>query len=275
MWRPVGVVGALLAAMEQLVPGVRQLLSAVASEAGTDEGLGGNELDRVRRRDIYLVRFVAPVAELAGWPANPPARLTAFLQVHLRLAGVWRTLDDLLDSTPGDDRRQLLVGRSVASSARAAAAMAQLGLGPESLERAIAITCQARREECREGLPVERIPERAAPFLVVPRVLLTPQAFGAWQAYLAAVGLLHDVHDVARDLEQGIRTLPTTWLAEVSAAREFRPDVFSTWWVRCAGELTRAIERVPRETIGPITSLLLDEASGFAAEMRPPVSRQT
>jgi hypothetical protein len=261
--------------MERLAPGVRRLLSIIASEAGADEALGSNEVDRARRRDTYLVRFVAPIAELAGWPEHPPPRLTEYLEVHLRLAGVWRTLDDLLDSAPGDDHLPELARRSVASSARAATAMTRLGLPLESLEEAIALTCATRKDECREVLTLGRIPERAAPFLVIPRALLAPRSFSAWEAYVAAIGLLHDVHDVARDLEQGIRTLPTTWLAEVSAAREFRPDVLATWWARCANELTAAIELVPRDIAGPITNLLLDEALVYAAELRQPAAPNT
>jgi hypothetical protein len=141
----------------------------------------------------------------------------------------------------------------------------------EGAEDMIRLTCEVAAGERAAPISLEGIWARASPFLIAPRYLLelSDEREGLYRAYLNLVGLLHDAHDVASDLEAGIRTLPTRWLSEIDAARVFRPDVFQSWFTRVAAELGRAIGEVRGRCADrdwPVINVLLAEAEEYRCE---------
>jgi hypothetical protein len=279
-WLPSQELHELWEKLISLRPQAMELLSAVIERVGVESPTTRAELDTENarlRRDSYLLRFVLPLAELSGWPAEIDSKLPDALSAHLLWCLTWRRIDDLVDefSQPRVDTGQ--VAETVAMTARAAALHQRVkdrhqlvGLEEES-EELLRLTCQVAEGERSAPVEIEHIWERAAPFLIVPRQLLnlSDEKEGIYRSYLNLVGLMHDAHDVARDLEAGLHTLPIQWLIEIDETRVFRPEVLQQWFSRIAIELKGASDNIRRACDGhdwPILKLLIEEADEYRRE---------
>jgi hypothetical protein len=231
---------------------------------------------QVERRDHYLLRYTVPLAEIAGWPRFKGDSLFEALAVHWMFAVSWRRLDNVLDA-PGIDPdgiaqlsidlfRTAQVYQSLITKIGDSGSFVPLEM--------ILLMSRASAEERTAALPSERIWERAAPFLIVPRSVLrlTPLQEAAYCDYLCADGLAHDIHDLADDLARGIFSLPASWLHEIDPQMAFRREVLENWSRRAAHELTVAVDRAREHDPDRRYRCLgfwLDVASAAAAELSP------
>jgi len=235
------------------------------------------------RRDAYLLRFVLPVAELAGWPSSPPPELARVLTLQLLWAMVWRRLDDVMDLVHGSPSgHDLRVGELVRSLIRALRVHGLLyPLEADRAERVAELTletCSAARQERFTPIPYDAIWRRAGPFLIVPETALklAPEKLAVYRELINLQGLVHDIHDFFDDLRNGTFTLPGSWLDAVEPARIARPDVLQRWFARASEELALAIEAC-RAAIGSrelrASRVLLVEACEVQAELEAGGSR--
>jgi len=228
------------------------------------------------RRDSYLLRFVLPLAELSGWPTQVDLKLPDALASHLLWCLTWRRIDDLVDepSQPRVNTDQVaevavMVARAAALHQRVASRYQFCDL--EGVEDLLRLTCQVAAGERSAPVAQDHIWQRASPFLIAPRYLLelTSEKERVYCSYLNLVGLLHDAHDVARDLEAGLCTLPIQWLTEIDGKRVFRPEVLQQWFTRIATELKHAIDEVRSGCVGqdwPVLNVLIAEADEYRSE---------
>lgn len=279
LWLPSQELEELWGKLTSVRPQVVELLTAVLERLRAESPATWEELataDAGLRRDSYLLRFALPLAELSGWPNEVDLKLPDALATHLLWCLTWRRIDDLVDAPPQTCANTHQVAEMAVMVARAAAFHQRVAsryqlTALEEAEGLLRLTCQIAAGERTAPVPLDHIWERASPFLIAPRYLLqlSAEKERVYCSYLNLVGLLHDAHDVARDLEAGLRTLPTQWLSEIDGARVFRPEVLQQWFTRIATELERAIDEV-RASCGsqdwPVLSVLIAEADEYRRE---------
>lgn len=279
LWLPSPELEELWAQITSVRPQVVELLSGVIGHLRVESPNTWAELEVAEarlRRDSYLLRFALPLAELSGWPTQVDLKLVDALSAHLLWCLTWRRIDDLVDLPPQTRSNTDQVGEMAVMVARAAAlhqriaSRHQLSI-PDDLEGLLRLTCQVAAGERYAPVALDHIWERASPFIIAPRYLLelSAEKERVYCSYLNLVGLLHDAHDVARDLEAGLCTLPTQWLREIDGTRAFRPEVLQRWFTRIASELKHAIDEVRDGCVGqdwPVLNVLIAEADEYQRE---------
>lgn len=279
LWLPSHELEELWGKLTRVRPQVVKLLSAVIERLRVESPRTWDELempDAGLRRDSYLLRFALPLAELSGWPTQVDLKLPDALAAHLLWCLTWRRIDDLVDEPPQTRANTHQVAEMAVMVARAAALHQRVAsryqlCALEEAEGLLRLTCQVAAGERSAPVPLDHIWERASPFLIAPRYLLelTAEKERVYCSYLNLVGLLHDAHDVARDLEAGLCTLPAQWLSEIDGKRVFRPEVLQRWFTRIATELKHAIDEVRGGCVGqdwPFLNVLIAEADEYRRE---------
>jgi|GEM_PF-2009921 len=264
-WKPIGSVDALFKRISSACPESEELLRDVEGLA-CGAGLSSDSvLQSLNRRHKYLVRFVLPVAELTGWPKIAPPDLAGWLAAHLHFIALWRVLDDVLDEPATPIMRPRKILRMLDSLALAISSLTRVGAHRVDIMGLLEATTRAAEEERVSALPLERIWQRAGPYLIVPTELLSSDALEIYRGYLNAMGLGHDIVDLPRDLELGIRTLPVKWFTDLSPDRELRPDLIQNYFWRSRFEFDNAISGL-RASIGdrfPIVLALIEDADCY------------
>jgi hypothetical protein len=216
------------------------------------------------------------LAELAGWPNRPKDKtLIGALACHFLWGCVWRTCDDVLDETALDRQG---FGRALSALVDATAATCEFSgthadyrsLGDE-LSPHISSMVIASMREFGKGLPLNRLPDRAAPFFIVPELLLNlPEA--EIDLYCHAIrldGIAHDSHDLLDDVEKGVASLPWRWMKRVDAGASFRPSVIAALFGKIDQMLGREFLVVRNLSNGrprPVLEVLLQEIDDVRRE---------
>jgi len=262
------------------VPQSATLIASVADRvAGIDHRLWDwmAQSEHSYRRDNYLIRYGLPLAELYGWPDRNDPLLVEALSVHFFWALTWRHLDNIVDSHAVDP---LEVGRLALALYRASRVHSEVALRfgipsrSDEVAELILLLCTTAHSE--RIAPVRRtdIWRRAAPFLIVPRTLLGigDEREQIYQAYINLDGLSHDIHDLLDDVSRGIKSLPSSWFAELDPQSAFRRGIVDAWFLKAAHEVAAALDQVERLMAGaPFRALrlLLQESEDLKQSLGP------
>jgi hypothetical protein len=233
------------------------------------------------RRDNYLIRHGLSLAELTGWPTEPRPKLVKGLAVHFWWAWAWRHLDNVLDREPNMSYN---VGEAAVAICRAARLQQELCWGKRDTwtfqaNLLLLLLCSVATEEHCSPLGRNEIWKRASPFFIVPRTFfcLDKRSEERYQAYINAEGLAHDIHDVLADVRLGIRSLPSSWFAEIDPNQGFRRDVVSEWFDRAERELAEVIREARALSVSRelrIVNFMINEPEELRKSLGP-YSRST
>lgn len=259
-------------------PESAELVQHVLNEVGRFDPELATELQGatcVHLRDAYLLRFVLPVAELAGWPERNADILHEALAVHLLWCLYWRSLDTLLDNGARDDR---LIEDFIQVAIRTVRCDTQLrctyGLATDQSLAPAWEPCIVFRAEQSGSLQQDDVWRRAAPFLIVPESVLTlnVRRIAAFRTYLTLLGVAHDVFDILSDVKGGIRSAPLRWLAEIDPDLQLQPRHLGAYYRRAAAELTSLVAAV-EANVKELNEPILEPLVGSIREILPDLER--
>lgn len=245
-WTPQPALAPLWAAVLAVRPDAGVLIHRVIERLQAFDADFGAEMageDEAHLRDAYLIRFVLPLAELAA-KGTSAKLLCEAMTAQLLWCYHWRTLDNVLDSAEYDAGvvRQLTVATVRAAEYHAVVAIRHDLPTLLSKTSLLSMACDAARLERAAGIPTKQIWKRAAPFFIVPSSLLScsERQLEAYRSYINVLGLCHDVADLFSDVENGILSVPVSWLRAGQGYADFGQSVAHQFFSRAQEEIGQA-----------------------------------
>lgn len=256
-------------------PKLAEVAKTIARQLGAQNPQAWRRISasrNVSRRDNYFFRFVAPLAETAGWPDNCATQLTRELGAHLLWCFAWRDLDDVLDAPVASPQ---MVAAAFSSYSEAMGSTLFGEIQPQVIHRTtklFTVAAEVAARERTEGVAINQAWRRASPFLIIPTQLFSDESekLRAYREYLNLAGLTHDIHDFLSDIARGVVSPPVKWMREIDKDFPFRPKMVRAWFRRAASELERQIGCCQRTLLAknPIGAVMILESVDMLKELR-------